>query len=119
MKKMLFPDTHKILNYWAKKKLNYHGLQSSKAPLRGSHCVYSPQAPNNIALLPIAATALQTHSSPFGDKFKTDKGKALLIHDMKEYVEMEIIRLHSLSTLVLETAIGPPPPNKKPTVPTE
>jgi hypothetical protein len=56
--------------------------------------------------------------SPIGDKFQTDKGKALLTHATKEYVE--IIWLHS--TLVLETAIGhppPPQPNKKPTVPTK
>jgi len=69
-------------------------LTEFNAPLRGSHCVYSPQAPNNIALPPIAVTAFQNHSSPFGDEFKTDK--AIFIHATKEYVEMEIIWLHSL-----------------------
>jgi hypothetical protein len=80
-----------------------------KAPLRGSHCFYSPHAPNNIA------TAFQNHLSPFGDTFKADKGKGLLIHATKEYVEMETIWLHSLSNLVLERASGHhPQPNKKP-----
>jgi hypothetical protein len=78
-----------------------------KASLRGSHCVYSPHAPNNIA------TAIQYQLSPFGDTFKADKSKGLLIHARKKYVELETMWLHSLSTLVLErTSRHHPQPNK-------
>ena len=105
------------------KKSNYCGLRSSKPLLGGGHCVYSPPGTKHCPATN-SSHNIQNHSSPFCDKFKRDKSKALLLHATKEYVEMEVIWLHSCSTLVLETAIGhplppSPQPNEKPFVPTE